>query len=411
MTRSSVTILLALLVLPLFFYSCDDDEAVLLERELLFRMDIGKMEDQLFVQQIDGVNTSAKTRILMKDGFFLVSNGESGKVMEFNSFGDLIRLFYNGDMNPDPVILSPEIKTDLSVTRSAAEYPLKDPGEIAVALNGDILIDDLAPELRQEYDEQRNVRLDRIILRFSEDGRLLSYLGQEGPGGTPFPYIQSVAVNSTDEICVVTRNPGGWYIFWFTRMGDPLYRIDFTAKLLPDTVEGATASIDNIFPDYQDRVLYLKVDYYIKDQAGNMRFSKSVIHSFDLDQEKYTAVTDVPRNIVKSEQPVIFEQKEHEYLYEFAGVVKGPYFFLISPYEGTVYRLTILAGDGSLKGRALIDFSDREIFFRSYQINPEGIFSAVVCGEYDAEVVWWRTDRLIGEQENVYSQFLPNERD
>ena len=77
----------------------------MLDRNLLFKMPIGKMEDQLFVQQFDGVNTLSKTRIFMKDGFIFISNGESAKVMEFNSYGDLISLYYSPKVNPVPVIL------------------------------------------------------------------------------------------------------------------------------------------------------------------------------------------------------------------------------------------------------------------------------------------------------------------
>ena len=31
----------------------------------------------------------------MQDGFFYISNGLSGKVMEFNSYGDILNLYYN----------------------------------------------------------------------------------------------------------------------------------------------------------------------------------------------------------------------------------------------------------------------------------------------------------------------------
>jgi len=57
-----------------------------------------------------------------------------------------------------------------------------------------------------------------------------------------------------------------------------------------------------------------------------------------------------------------------------------------------------------------IDFSDDDIFFRNFYVNPDGILSAVVCGEYNAEVVWWRSDIFIEEQKSEYSKFLPNER-
>ncbi len=382
----------------------------MLDRELLFTMPIGKMEDQLFVQQFDGVNTLAKTRIMMKDGFFFISNGEASKVMEFSSFGDLINLFYNGDKNPKPVILKAVDNLQGDITRAAFEYPLRDPGEIVKTGNGALLVDDQINEQRWEYDEERDVRLDRIVLSFSENGEFTSYLGQEGPGGTPFPYIHGLYANAGNEIIVITRNPSGWEAFWFTHKGDPLYKIEFKNELVPMDKDSVTLSIENIVPDIEKRELYLKIDYYTENEARKIKYNKSVMLGYNLELQKYDLNIDLPKNIVKSEQPVIFEQKEHEYLYEFAGVARGPSFFLISPYDDTVYRLTVVGEDGAVKDRGLIEFSDKEIFFRNYYVNPDGIFSAIVCGEFEAEIVWWRSDRFIEEPQSEYSKFIQNER-
>ncbi len=400
-----ITVLIVLTAL--FFVSCEEQDA-LLDRNLLFKMPIGKMEDQLFVQQFDGVNTLSKTRIFMKDGFIFISNGESAKVMEFNSYGDLISLYYSPKVNPVPVILGTGNKGGSEITRAAYEYPLEDPGEVVKTNSGDLLIDDRISRQRIEYDEENNVRLDRVILRFNAKGEFVSYLGQEGPGGTPFPYIHALYTNADDEIVVVTRNSVGWKIFWFTYKGDPLYRIEFDNDLVPMDKDSVTLSIENIVPDTEKRVLYLKIDYYSENAAKNIKFNKSVMLSYDLEQQTYVLNMDLPRNIVKSEQPVIFQEKEHEYLYEFAGVARGPSFFLISPYEGTIYRLAVVGIDGAVKGRGLLKFSDDEIFFRNYHVSPEGIFSAIVCREYDAEVVWWRSDRFIEESQNGYSKFIQN---
>ena len=401
-------IIISAAMLPLLF-SCSAEEDRLLERETLFRMQIGKMEDQLYVQQFHGINTLSKTRVFMKDGFFYVSNGESDKVMEFSGFGDLISLYYNEQKNPAPVILSSEVKNERNVTRAAYPYPLSDPGEIVSTASGDLLIDTRIAESRRERDEDSGAMLDRILLRFTEEGSLSSYLGQEGPGGTPFPFINSLHVNSSDEITVVTRTQELWKIFWYTPKGDPLYRADFSSDLLPEVEDVDNAAIETIYPDHDKRIVYLKVDYYKRDEARNIKFSKSMIHAYDLDNENWTLSINLPRNIVKSEQPVIFEKKDHEYLYEFAGVAHGPSFFLLSPYEGTIYRLMVLEADGRVKGRGLIEFSENEIFFRSYYVDPGGILSAIVCDEFGADLVWWRSDIFIEEPKGENSKFLPNE--
>ncbi len=390
--------------------SCRDDELGILERENLFSMDIGKMEDQLFIQQEDGVNARGRINLRMNDGFFQISNGDSFKVMEFNSFGDLISLFYNPSENPEPVIISSEKRAGTDVTRGATTYSFNNPGDVIKTSGGDLLVDDLISEMRWEDDENIDARLDRIVLRFDRNGDFVSYLGQEGLGGTPFPYIQALYTSGNDEVVVVTRNPGGWRIYWFTRMGDPLYMVDFRNELLPSPDGERIVSIENIFPDPDSRICYLKLDYYLRDKENNdnIKFDKSVIYWYDLGEQKYTGSVDLPRNIVKSEEPVIFEAREHEYLYEFLGVAHGPYFYLMSPDEGTFYRLVVLSPSGQVEGRALINFSDEEIFYRSYSLNRDGILSAIVVGEYGADVVWWRSDRFIEEKGNENRQFFKN---
>ncbi len=400
----------AVVLLTLIVYSCEKADT-LIERELLFTMPIGRMEDQLFVQQFEGVNTLSKTRILMKDGFFFISNGEASKVMEFTSFGDLISLFYNSEKNPAPVTLGESGKDSSDITRVAFQYPLKDPGEVVKMSNGSLLIDDRITEQRWEYDEERDVRLDRIILNFNDDGELISYIGQEGAGGTPFPYIHALYTNTKDDIIVVTRNPSGWEIFWYNNQSEPIYRIEFNNESIPVKDDSSPMFIENIRPDVKDRILYLKIDYYTQSESKKIKFNKSIMLGYDLNDKKYTLNMVLPRNIVKSEQPVIFEQKEREYLYEFAGVARGPSFFMISPYKNSVYRLTVVDEAGAVKGRGLIEFSDDDIFFRNYYVSPEGIFSAIVCGEYKADIVWWRSDRFIEEPNSEYRNFITNERD
>ena len=45
---------------------------------------------------------SIDTSIAMRDGFFYIANSESKKIMELNSYGDLLTIYYNEDFNPVP---------------------------------------------------------------------------------------------------------------------------------------------------------------------------------------------------------------------------------------------------------------------------------------------------------------------
>ena len=71
-------------------------------------------------------------------------------------------------------------------------------------------MEDVVPDARAEEDEENHAYLNRVVRRFDTSGVYLDYLGQEGIGGTPFPYIEAIHVNEADEIIVVS--PGGGFL-------------------------------------------------------------------------------------------------------------------------------------------------------------------------------------------------------
>ena len=86
-----------LLILFSIFNSCSKNETIqsISENEL-FQLSYGNFFQQLGVTDL---NNSGEVRygIAMQDGFFYIVNGEAQKIMELNSYGDLLTLFYNED--------------------------------------------------------------------------------------------------------------------------------------------------------------------------------------------------------------------------------------------------------------------------------------------------------------------------
>ena len=72
----------------------------------MFSIPLGKLENQIDLFSSSGGTTERETHIFMRDGWFYVANGNSGKVMVFSSYGDLIFLLYNPVTNPAPVLLN-----------------------------------------------------------------------------------------------------------------------------------------------------------------------------------------------------------------------------------------------------------------------------------------------------------------
>jgi len=169
--------------------SCLDKTSAMLEKKTLFSLSMGKAEDQIDLIQIPGIPFNKKSRLVMKNGLFYVSNGNTGKIMEFTSYGDIINLYYNPVMNPEPFILTPVTGNQTVSNRRAFPYPFRNIGEVEVAGDGELLVDDEVSPERVEKDKKTGSILNRIVLRFSKEGKLLDYLGKKGLEGQLSPII------------------------------------------------------------------------------------------------------------------------------------------------------------------------------------------------------------------------------
>ena len=390
-----------------FLPSCSDDGVVELEKEVLFKLGFGKMEDQINLHEDAEQDQRRKNRILMKNGFFYIGNGQSGKVMEFNSYGDILNLYYNQDMNPEPVLLSERSSEEMAVTRNLYSYPFLDAGEIAVGSGKKLFVDDRIAENRQEFDQELGVVLDRIILQFDRDGHFIDYLGQEGSGGTPFPYVEKIRVTERDELVVFARHLEGWRIFWFSSDEKPLYVVDIRQDQLPipESIEApdVLALLETLECDPQERILYAKVDYYADSLAASSEdgsgFGGSYIWWLDVAQGNYGGSVRVPLNLQTSGKPSIYNETSMPLMYEFIGVARGGHLYLMSLQGRNTYRLMILETDGLVVKSGIVNFGEDRLLVHDTYVNPSGILSALLCWEKDVEVAWWRTDRFLVQEE------------
>jgi hypothetical protein len=56
-----------------------------------------------------------------------------------------------------------------------------------------------------------------------------------------------------------------------------------------------------------------------------------------------------------------------------------------------------LDGRGDEVVRRYIVMEDSELFYKEIQLASNGIIYALLGEEYEAQVVWWRSDRLLRE--------------
>ncbi len=368
-------------------FSCNTGNNM--ERHLLFNLSLGKGEDQLDLIQMSNIPFNKKTRIVMRDGLIFIANGNSNKVMEFNSFGDILSLYYNPKENPRPVLLSDVSGGGGYSNRNAYAFNFRNTGEIAVTGKGHLFVEDSVPDNRLDYDKDTESILSRIVLQFDGEGNFINFLGREGIGGTPFPYIESIKVNNKDEIIIVTRIIKKWIIYWFTEDGSLKFTINIPINDLPVPSEGNyIPSLETIVPDQNRNLLYLKINYYNKAD-NSLDYTDSYLWTLDLNKNKYSNSISIPD----------LDASRSDDISGFLGVNSAGNFFFLSHLSDNTFQIMVLNDTGSVITRKNLTMMDNEISYRDIYLDSSGLLVALL-GKYDTvEIVWWRSDQLPGVQD------------
>ena len=153
------------------FGGCFREKIPSVTRKDLFTVNIGRLEDQIDLFNLEGERSKRKTDIAMRDGLLYISNGNGGKIVRYNSYGDLLFMIYNDLQNPPPLTLRRNNDNQRIVTRWAYSYPLREPGIIAVDSRKHIYVEDRALPEQQGFDAENKAVLDRVVLHFDIDGR------------------------------------------------------------------------------------------------------------------------------------------------------------------------------------------------------------------------------------------------
>jgi hypothetical protein len=387
--------------------------SVAMKREQLFSLGYGPAEDQLDLFQIDRTQSTQKTCLTMREGIFYISNGAGAKVVRYSSFGDPLSMVYNAERNPEPVVLKAvsakpgpaapaEAADSEGLGRRAVPYPFRSVGEVAVDSSQTVYVEDRLPPERRVQDKDSEALLDHVVLRFGKDGQFIDYLGQEGIGGTPFPYILGVYTLDSDDCVVVSMTQSSWLVHWFDKGGILVSSLKLRRDDLPllDKGQDLIASLDKIVPDLTGSALLIKVDYYkeatdpaTKSPAG-VEFASSWTYRMDLKDGKYVDRWQIPA-IEKSVKNPDGQVVKYSRVPQFLGAAGKDFFFMYADDDGRTYVSTY---DRTTKvmARYSIDIATDELFYNAYYLSRDGVFCALLGTKYEARIVWWRFDKLIG---------------
>ena len=385
----------------LIFTSCLGNETVqsISETEL-FSLPYGNFEEQLSVSDINDVG-NVRFGIAMQDGFFYIVNGESKKILELNSYGDLLTLFYNED-SQTARLLEKSNRPDKSIHHEIS-YPFDYPGMVAVDSNKNVYTVCSIPWDRQEKSDDGTTLYSHTVLRFARDGSSVDYIGQQGPGGTPFPFIKNIYTTSKDELVVVASSSEGLLVYWFASDGFLKYMIPVTVRDAPSLADkddntDSFLTIQNLVPDPVSYKLYVQIDYYStyideesKVQSG-INYIQTLLYPLNIESGSYEEPVSVP----PYEESVVSDYSRLTYRipYDFLGVTKNGWkFFIVKTEDG--FTIEMIQSESQKILRRHFKANHSNIVYDTMCLSQDGILTALYLEKENARVVWYRTDNLI----------------
>jgi len=391
-----------LLLAAFLAFACKESAQIpSIERENLFTLDIGKLEDQIALFSLEGDRGLRRADVAMRDGLFYISDANGAKILRYNSYGDLLFMIYNEDLNPRPLTLKP-LSEGIIVTRWAVLYPLLEPGEITVDSRKHIYVRDRLPYERHSYDVENKALMDSVILHFDADGRFIEYLGREGIGGSPFPRIDGLYSTIRDELAVVCRLPTGWDIYWFDSEGFRLFIVQLKNELvpIPSNRDNVIPSLETITVGPDARKLFIKVNYYRNtyDESTNTRTGiepdSSVVWIMNVENGVWENSFEVPffeYTYTEKDRRVTSKM-----LYSLLGVIKNGQLFFSFPVEDG-YSILIVSSETGEQHQGFIQVNNDELQFNVFDLSADGILSGLLADEWQIKLVWWRTDKSLRE--------------
>ena len=372
-----------LFCLVLSFFACRSENRVL-EKEDLFILPMGYMADELNYFVKPDSQLPGSSDLFIRDGRVYLSSSNAGKIMEMNSYGDLLGFYYNPTINPEPAQYQSEESDNPVIVK---KWNFRGIEHLAVSEDY-LLVADRVDESQSKVEDK--ILHNRIILRFNHEGEFQDAIGREGVQGTPFAYIQDLDVNSEGEMVVITKHGINYLIYWFSREGKLLYKIILDRDTLPSIdEEGWSPGVpESIKPDRTEHKLYIKIDYFPEEDSPDQR-SISRLYTLDLDEERYSSFFEIPSLQVE------LNGQSLDGVYEYLGATKSDlHLFLGSDYSGRYY-LSLIGSDGAVKTTRIMYIQDEGILFRRFFLSEDGLLAGIFYEDQGARVSWWRTDKIV----------------
>jgi len=354
-----------------------------LERDDLFTIPIGTLPGELdwFYQGSESGVVDIQTR----NGLIYISNSRRGKIMVFNSYGDLLTIVY--DPSKNSILSSSE---DGNLTSSISSWQFRFPHIISASNEGFLVVDRIESEFRNGLREDRqSTMFNRVILRFDKDGNYLGHLGREGLGGSPFPDILAIDTRHDNTIVVTCYQflSGTWISYWYTEDGYPITTIQIKENQLPGIADGNDISVQIVRPDPREWLLHLKADIYSRMDPGKKLESR--LYTLDLSTFEYTESISLLHDEEFTDMG--YPLGSPEYL---GTTLNGSHAMLYTEGPNT-YRIHIINAQGRIVYNRQLEIGSDSKIYRRFKMQNDGLLVGIFFGSSKATVSWWRFDEIL----------------
>jgi len=366
---------------------CAAGAPVELAGDELFSLGIGPLDEQLDLVRVAGAPAPHATRVAMRDGLFYIANGNARKVMQLSSHGDLLLLIYDPARNPEPVGLAPG--GNAAATRAAVTHRFRELSHIAVDNRRRILVVDAAGD-------EAAVGSGQLVKRFGSDGSYLDAIGREGPGGTPFPFVERVTVMADDMLVVTARTDVRWITYWYDADGTLQERLELEHAGQLGDEPGLV--IRDLLPLRSQRRLLVFVEPWVDGNVGHggdgdgaaagVRLydvaSRSVVAAFGLPEGG------PPRGAARLGGEPLAGPRYHP-----LGVTADGLLYLTRREDDRTRSLLVLGRSGRVLVRRRWVLDETGLGYVTLGMNDSGVLYGLLAAGDRARMVWWRGDLLV----------------
>lgn len=413
--RARVMALCACLVLVLA--SCTGSGALRQAARVdLFDLGYGAGETQVDFSAAHPGQPENKLSLAFREGMVHISSRAGGALLRLSAYGEALALLYDPARAGKPFLLKPA-EPGSTGSDVAARYAIKVPDfrpeEIAADSVQRIYAVDRISGQVPVYNASLGGWCDRVIRRFGPAGREESRLGQEGPGGSPFPPIDRLRILDGDDLFVSSMTATVLLAHRFSPEGTLELVLQIPRDSLP-VPEALAKDADprrrlHVYPDGVDALpgassprVVLKCEYIeetrdpVSGAVIGLRPAGSWLFVLDMRSGRVVGETRLSDGVKGGSEDAPLT---------LAGFVGANYLFIEAQDAGKdsgtldALRARIVSPDGTVRRRIRLDLPEGAISVPDLEVSAAGIVSALVEMPLGIRLSYWNlgaVDRSAG---------------